>query len=305
MSFVPRTRSRFTLPPLCLAAVLGVLASAPPAMASAPTPVPAYYMYGTSASAINTEAYNDACTFATDNPNADEVMVLDFGQPYINFGNGHYGAYDFGKHRVENSEILTAMESASNGIHDCRKHGTNTIVYGANNSYLDSLGYTVTNMYDWGEKQVYQANKLETYDTNNNRTDQYTGVGVDMEPDWATHKISNALVNGANEIHTQLDWNYGSPDGCKSDGSCDNGWTEGDVGWGSFSGLAMPIPEVYDSGWAPKWVQIAQTWDSKHSTTYFFGGVTGSSGVSQTPTQSWNDLSNAFSGTIERHLLSF
>src|SRR4051794_5679240 len=96
-----------------LVALGAVLASAAvyPALASAAAPraVPAYYMYGTTASTLAAGANSDGCDFASHQPDSQtDIMLLDFGAARA-LGNGEYGAIDFSNTAFTNASILAAL----------------------------------------------------------------------------------------------------------------------------------------------------------------------------------------------------
>jgi hypothetical protein len=218
--------------------------------------------------------------------------MLDFGAARASSTGG--GAIDFNDFYVSNPAILTALKSASNGVHNCYVRGINQIAYGNNNSNL--FGMTTTEATDAGLWQAQRADQLYSYEVNNNRQDQDSGVGVDMEPSWSARAIGNDIVNGINEDGGEIGYDFGSADGCPGSGSggyCNNGWSTFDVGWASFSGLMEPLPEIYYTVNASQWTVIKNNWDSSGGGRggYFFAGSTGESGAGLTPQQGWSDLS--------------
>lgn len=279
--------------------VIGAAAATPSIASATPPSVPAYYIYGTSDAAVANAAYNDGCNFARANAGGNRVLMLDFGAARASSAGG--GTLDFSQYYVSNPAILTALESASNGVSNCYSGGYNIIVYGNNNS--DLSGMTTTDATNAGVWQAQRANDLFNYESSNNRNQQDTGVGIDMEPSFGARPISNDIVNGMNQGLAQAGYDFGSADGCPtsgSGGSCNNGWTPFDVGWASFSGAMLPLPEIYYPVNANQWSVVKNAWNAQESIKYFFAGSTGeSSGAGLTPQQGWNDLSAANPGIVD------
>lgn len=262
-------------------------------LADPPPVVTAYYMYGTTASALETNAYNHGCAFARNQPGGDRALMLDFGAART-IGSDSYGALDFSGTVFGNTTILAALESASDGVHDCYSgRGFTEITYGNSNWEMTQAGMNSTDSHEAGYWQATRANNLYNYEQNHGRVQQDGEAGVDMEPSFDKRPISNELVNGASEANVVVDFDYGSADGCPSSGSsgsCNNGWGVNDVAWASFSGVALSLPEIYYAVNASQWTVVRRNWDANHSTNYQFSGVTGSTGVGLTPQEGWNDL---------------
>jgi hypothetical protein len=263
-------------------------------------------MYGTSASAVSNNAYNEGCTFAKQHSSGTRLLILDFGAARTTSRGG--GALDFNGLYVSNPAILSALESASNGVTNCYTGGVNVIAYGNSNYHMTQAGMTTTDAVNAGFWQSQRADALASYQISNGRTRQATAIAVDMEPAWDLRPISNDLVNGANKDYSQFIYDYGSADGCPQSGSAGNcypGWTTFDVAWASFSGLALPLPEMYYSFMASQWTVVRKNWDNRESAAYYFGGTTGSTGVPLTPQQGWNALSAADPGLVDSELVCF
>jgi hypothetical protein len=263
-------------------------------------------MYGTSDSAVSNNAYNEGCTFARQHSSGTRLLMLDFGAARTTSRGG--GALDFNGFYVSNPAILSALQSASNGISNCYRGGGNVIAYGDSNYHMTQAGMTTIDAINAGLWQSQRADALASYQTSNGRTRQSTAIGVDMEPAWDQRPISNDLVNGANKDGLQLAYDFGSADGCPQSGSagtCYPGWTTFDVAWASFSGLALPLPEIYYSFMSSQWTVVRKTWDNRESLSYFFAGTTGSTGVPLTPQQGWSALSARNSGLVDSELVCF
>jgi len=131
-----------------------------------------------------------------------------------------------------------------------------------------------------------------------------------MEPSYDGPMITKQLVNGATTQGWALYDDYGSVDGCptsgSSNGACNNGWDVSDVGYVSYHGLAMPLPEIYYTVSANQWTVVRKVWDSTHDWDYFFDGVTGETpappgGINATT--AWNTLNSKNPGRVLSYLI--
>jgi hypothetical protein len=129
-----------------------------------------------------------------------------------------------------------------------------------------------------------------------------------MEPSWDGAPITKQLVNGNQSQGWALYYDFGSADGCPQSGSangaCNNGWSVSDVGYVSFHGLALPLPEIYYTANANQWTVVRRWWNANQG-GYFFYGATGSTGVGLTPATAWNTLNSLNSGLVEPELVCF
>jgi hypothetical protein len=298
-------KSRFRL--FTAAAALAAAAAAVPALsapanaASTPTPVDAWYMYGTTTSALNNGAYNDGCSFASKQPGGTRLMMLDFGAAR-NVGTG-WGAIDFSNTTFSNGQILTALENASNGVHNCFTTGYTIITYGNSNYHMSNNGMSNTDAYNVGYYQESRAHDLANYESSNGRVYQRAAAGSDMEPAWDGPGITKQLVTGATAYNYAGYYDYGSADGCPSSGSggsCSNGWSVSDVGYASYHGAALSLPEIYFTVNASQWTVVRRNWGS-----YTFYGTTGtypplSGGL--TPRNGWNTLAADNPGLVGQEI---
>lgn len=274
-----------------MALVVGML----PSLAYATPPnVSAYYMYGTSLSGLENSAYNDGCSFATNHPSGDRMLMLDFGAAR-KIGSD-YGTVDFSNVLFTNPEILEALKSASNGAHNCYNgKGATIIAYGNSNYNMTGAGMSNSEAHVAGYSQAEKAGSLDSYEESNGRKNQSAAAGVDMEPSYDKPAISNELVKGANSANTVYIYDFGSADGCPSTGtggSCSNGWNVKEVGFASFGGCcALPMPEIYYEVNAGQWTVVRKKWDEQNPTYYYFSGSTGETGGGITPGAGWDDLS--------------
>ena len=297
--------------------VLGaVLASAAayPAFASAtvPKPVQAYYMFGTTVAGLVNGAYADGCDFATHQPdNQTDIMLLDFGAPR-KLASGELGAVDFSNTTFTNASILQALKSAADGYHDCHVRGAVIIEYGNSNYHMSNVGMTNTDAWNAGFAQEATAEALSNYQDAHGYSSQGAGAASDIEPSYDGPLISKQLVNGA----TAQGWgaydNFGSVDGCptsgSSNGQCNNGWDVSDVGYVSFHGIAVPLPEIYYTVSASQWTVIRKYWNAHVAPNYFFDGITGatpapSGGVNATT--GWSTLNSKNSGYVGDNLVCY
>lgn len=272
---------------------------------ASPTPMTAWYMYGTTTSALDSNAYNDGYTTAGEVTGAgdDEYLMLDFGEP-LYFGSNTYGAYDFSDTSFTNPQILTALENAAHGVHDGYKTGNMTIVYGNSNYGLASL--TSSEVYNVGKYQVLRASQLLTYQENHGYVDQGAAAGSDMEPSWSSFSLTEQLVNGATAEGGYLYLDYGSADGCPTSGDsgyCNNGWDVVDEIYVSWHGEAVPFPEIYSETMADQW-NVIRTRAQADEDSYFFWGITGSPPVS-TAKAEWVDLYDLDSGVLGNDIVCF
>jgi hypothetical protein len=291
---------------LFLGGIAASAANAPSAMAAgAPTAMTAWYMFATTTGTLNSDAYSDGYHDAGQVPSGtSQYLIIDFGQDAV-VGNNTYGAYDFSGVTFSNSQILTALENASNGVHDGYRTGFLVIVYGNNNDNLTGTGMTHGEVYNSGYYQEQRAGDLASYQSTNGRIDQGAAAGSDMELDYDTYAETSQLVAGASSYSNPYDYlDYGSAEGCPPYGNCDNNWTVSDVVYVSFYGAAVPVPEIYNiTANAQQWQNIRETGDNE-GYSYFFLGVTGNPPAS-TAQSAWNQLNSDTSGDVLPELVCF
>ena len=78
-----------------------------------------------------------------------------------------------------------------------------------------------------------------------------------------------------------------------------------DVGYVSFHGMSVPLPEIYYNANAGQWTVVREWWDETQGDDYFFGGVTASTGVGLTPAAAWSALESLNSGLVDSELVCF
>lgn len=258
-------------------------------------------MSATTLSGLETQAYNDGKAFAQNQPGGFRVLLLDFGEA-ADVSTNVWGTCDFSTPCTlfSNPDILLALESASQGIHDYYVQGTTAIVYGTSNYHMTNRGMTDTDAYNVGYWQEKRANDLYNFEQNNGFGQQEAAAGSDTEPDYDLHVISNELVKGASAVSDVLYYDYGSADGCPTSGdsgSCDNGWSVVNVGFASYDGIAVPLPEIYSTLKASEWTVVRNNWVNSNG-SYTFWGITSESGALN-PQTAWSTLSSDNSGNVD------
>jgi hypothetical protein len=294
---------------LCVCALAVGLASFAAVAGATPNPVTAWYMYGSSASELRAYAYAHGCDFARGQPGTNlRVLLLDFGAAR-KLDSSTWGAVDFSNARFSNADILAALERAADGYHNCHVRGSVDIVYGNSNYHMSSSGMSSTDAWWAGFHQSERSEDLYDYQVSKGYTSQTSDAASDMEPSWESPSITKQLVSGDQAQGWALYYNFGSADGCpqtgSADGTCNNGWHVSDVGYVSYGGLAVPLPEIYYTANANQWTVVRRWWNANAQGTYFFFGVTASTGVGLTPVSSWNTLNSLNSGLVESELACF
>lgn len=270
-------------------------------------------MYGTTVPGLVSIAYNDGCAFAGNQPGTkNEILLLDFGAARVVWAT-EFGAIDFSGTAFSNKSILAALQGAADGYHACHVKGTVIIEYGNSNYELAASGMSTTDAWNAGFDQMKQAQGLASYQTDHGYTSQGAGAASDMEPSYDTPLITKQLVNGASAEGWAIYDNFGSVDGCPTSGSangpCNNGWSVSDVGYVSFHGNALSLPEIYYTVSANQWTVVRKWWDSTHPNEhFFFDGVTGTApapagGINATT--GWNTLNAKNPGLVGPNLICF
>jgi len=296
---------RFLACTLALAAPLAAL----PAAAASPTPLSAWYMYGASAGDLRSNAYLHGCDFARAQPGTSlRILLLDFGAAR-KLDASTWGAVDFGNTTFSNAEILAALERSADGYHNCHVRGSVDVLYGTSNYQLSGSGMSTSDAWYAGYHQSERAKNLHDYQVSKGYSSQTSDAAGDMEPSWDGQLITKQLVNGDQGHGWALYYDFGSADGCpqngSADGVCTNGWHVSDVGYVSFHGPAVPLPEIYYGANAGQWTVVRKWWDGAQSSDYFFGGVTASTGVGLAPSAAWNTLESLNGGLVDSELVCF
>ena len=291
------------------AALAAGLFAFPAAAAAAPSPVTAWYVYGSSPAELASYSYAHGCDFARSQPGGGlRLMLLDFGAAR-KLGSGTWGTIDFSNTTVSNADILTALKRAADGYHNCHVRGAADILYGNSNYHLSGSGMSSADAWYAGYHQSERAEDLADYQAAKGYASQTSDAASDMEPSWDGAAITKQLVNGDQSQGWALYYDFGSADGCPqtgtSDGPCNNGWHVGDVGYVSYHGLALPLPEIYYSANANQWTVVRKWWNANQADDYVFGGVTATTGAGLTPGAAWNGLNSLNNGLVDSELVCF
>ena len=184
---------RHALAMLLLAAVLPARALA------APPPVAAHYFYDGDVSSLKADAYNFGHAFAARHPGGNRLLLLDFGGAR-KLTADTYGAQSFHSGTVvfSNAQILSALESAADGVHNGYKGiGSTIVAYGNSNSNLTSHGMTAGDAWNAGWFQSQRASDLDSYQAAQGYNRQSAAIGQDQEPAFDRAPISRSLADGA------------------------------------------------------------------------------------------------------------
>lgn len=282
-----------------IATGLAVLVQPAAAQAASVLVTNAYYMSATTASGLDTQAYNDGKAFAEEVTGGQTAyLIMDFGE--VTESGGTYGACDFSSPCTDfvNSQILTALENASDGVHAGYTSGKIIICYGNSNYNGRGLDYAEYKLA--GQYQETRANDLASFQSSNGRVDQGAGAASDMEPGYNTYSNTKGLADGTSASGYSYPYiDYGSADGCPttgSSGSCSNGWTVGDEAYVSYTGNldSVVMPEIYTVN--PTVMSEQWTVIRKNAGSYDFLGISADS--SSQAVSLWNDLNNLNSGLV-------
>jgi hypothetical protein len=294
--------------------VLAALAAAvlPGPARATPAAVVAHYFYDTSVTSLQASAYSYGRTFAARHPGGNRLLMLDFGAAR-SLGSGVYGTQSYARSATvlfSNANILSALESAADGVHNGYTGVGSTIVaYGSNNSYMTSHGMGSTDAWNAGYFQSQRAQQLNAYQSSHGYSKQSAAIGQDQEPAFDKAPISRSLADGAAAQGWALNYDFGTADGCYpynggSGDACANGWTTSDlvhVSWGASS--AVPLPEIYYASpdLAAQWTHVRKVGGAG----YRFWGTTGETGAGLTPAGGWNRLSSQNPGLVDDELICF
>ena len=290
-----------------LFALVAGLALFPATVGATPSPVTAWYVYGSWPVEIQSFAYARGCDFAKSQPGSgNRLLLLDFGAAR-KLSSSTWGAIDFSNTTFSNSDILAALKRAADGYHNCHVRGSVDILYGNSNYHMSGSGMSSSDAWYAGYHQSERSQDLFNYQVAKGYDSQTSDAASDMEPSWDSASITKQLVNGDAAHGWALYYDFGSADGCpqsgSSDGPCNNGWHASDVGYVSFHGLAMSLPEIYYSALANQWTVIRKVWNGAGD--YYFAGVTASTGVGLSPGAAWNTLSSLNNGLVDPEITCF
>jgi len=167
---------------------------------------------------------------------------------------------------------------------------------------------TQTDAYNVGYYQSSRAQQLASYQRSLGYNRQTAAIAGDIEPSWDGAPISRKIVDGASAHGYALLYDYGSADGCPASGSggtCNNGWQVADLAHVSFSGSAVPLPEIYYTVNADQWTVVRRWWNGNATGGYLFWGTTATVGVGLTPAQGWDALAARNPGIVLGELVCF
>ena len=275
---------------ICGLLFLGILSStAPQAFAAQTKPPYAESYYVTSSS--NTTAYNLGCSqgHADSNWKANSLVVLDFGGQLAD-GSG-VDNWDVGP--MSNASVENVAEGFANGYQHCSSTTRLTLAVGTNNSAGDVST-------SGGSTWAHVVSAVAASDSNNGFTRVSAMGGNDIEPSWGGANSwgpAEAWATGYSNVGSSLYVDYGSADGCpttvSNDAACNNGWHQYGlwyVSWGA--GKAVPAPQIYSDTMALQWQKISLYGaQNKNSRLDIWGPMSTPAYI--TPTQAWDDLSNA------------
>jgi hypothetical protein len=172
------------------------------------------------------------------------------------------------------------------------------------------LPYRMSSTDAWyaGYHQSERSEDLSDYQVSKGYDSQTADAASDMEPSWDGASVTKQLVNGDQGQGWALYYDFGSADGCpqggSANGACNNGWHVSDVGYVSFHGLALPLPEIYYAANASQWTVVRKWWTANQD-DYAFAGATASTGAGLTPAAGWNGLDSLNGGLVDSELVCF
>jgi hypothetical protein len=142
---------------------------------------------------------------------------------------------------------------------------------------------------------------------------EYAEAGSDTETEWASYSpytINYLRTVAANDGGSPI-YDFGDAGGCNtggysSNGSCNGGWTQGqvlDVSW--VESWAWPLPEIYNqnslNAYQWYWISLG-SYRAGSGPITFYGSLTqyqacqqvgGCNGTANTPDQGWTQLYNS------------
>jgi hypothetical protein len=207
--------------------------------------------------------YNEGC--GQGDYSTPGIIVLDFGQPSYQSGQG-YGTILFSSLQfVSTSTIAGLTENFLNGYWDCSAVSTSvTIGIGTSNDF----GWT---NYSHGATWAQMVNQVGSWIQSKGYGSKEAIAGADdIQNDWngssdpqdqSNIGPTTNWVNGFNTYYSYAYFDYGDAGGCPplSQGqTCNNGWTYENIWFDSWgSPPALPLPEIYAQGSANEWQQIS------------------------------------------------
>jgi hypothetical protein len=262
--------------------------------ASAPQPVPAWYMTARGRRDLRRQARNDVCAFARRQPNRTRVLLLDFGK--ADKFDGQFGTRLRTGPHFSNQEILKALKSAADAYRSngrCYSRGSVRITYGNTNNMANWLSRAKVRKA--GRRQAMMANRLGKYARRKGRPYRHTGVAVggDIEPQWNKPRVSKSLVRGAT-THKRggLYFNYGAASQCPPETHhCANNWNMKNLGQVSYGGVKRSLPEIYRPVHVKQWTNVRRRWNNQHRHHHYcFYGTTATPGFPLSTRKGWARL---------------
>jgi hypothetical protein len=261
--------------------------------ASAPQPVPAWYMTARGRRDLRRQARNDACAFARRQPNRTRVLLMDFGK--ADKHDGQFGARLRSGPHFSNQEILRALKASANSYRSrrCYSRGSVRITYGNTNNMSNWLSRAKVRKA--GRRQAMMANRLAKYARRHGRRYRHIGVAVagDIEPQWNKPRVTKSLVRGAT-AHGRggLYFNYGAASQCPPETSrCANNWSFKNLGQVSYGGVKRPLPEIYRPVHVKQWTKVRRRWNNQHRYRHYcFYGATATPGFPLSTRKGWARL---------------
>ena len=229
-------------------------------------------------------------------------MLLDFGAAR-KLSSGTWGTIDFSNTTVSNADILAALKASRRRVPQLPRPGLPWTSCTA--TATTTCPRRACRRPTPGMPAITSRSARRISPTTRPRR-ATTARRPTRRPTWSragtAQLITKQLVNGDQGQGWALYYDFGSADGCpqsgSSDGPCNNGWHVSDVGYVSFHGLALPLPEIYYSVNASQWTVVRKWWNGNRG-GYVFAGATATTGAGLTPGAAWNTLSslNAVSST--------
>jgi hypothetical protein len=261
-----------------------------------PRPTTSRYMKTTDYNTL----YNEGCNQGR----AGEAgrVILFFGQPWNQ--NGTYGTIIFGSNTFRSiGQIETATKGWLSGFWDCTPVNGPRVLLAVGTSNFH--GETTSGH---GAAWARMVNRLEAWiKSPPSFESQETARGAsDMELDWNTAANTRSWVDGYVSAYTGTSYyyNFGDAGGCPPYGSCNNGWTQGDVYYISYGALpAWPLPQIYcevcysgdtNGGNSRQWYRMSLWGFQNAFGMYVLGSLTqwaaAGSCCTNTPGQGWSQL---------------
>lgn len=254
------------------------MAATPSIAAAAPSVTSSYY--------VGTENPAELTTWGCNAGGSGKsgLIILDFGKPAYRSSDNAYGTINFdgsGKF-LPNGTIQTMMDNFATGWYDCS--GVNpqvAIAEGVNNCANDATdpncgslpacngsNVCVPNWTTAGQKWASFTNGLQSYMSSLGYSSQEVAAsGIDAEPAYNPgYSKSRDFVGGYNGASSILMYDFGAAYGYP--------WTPAEEYYPAYGAVDdFPVPEVYDSGNAVNWENLA-IWghdNGNHSNPYFMG----------------------------------